>query len=180
MRWNSFPSRAWVNAGLAALMTAHILFDALDPKRPATLSENVISGLLRDELGYQGAVLSDDLEMRAIADHEGPGSAAVLSVQAGVDVLLACGTGDGAAEIADELERARRSRPGFEERFQAAAVRGARPGRPLGPSCRAPWARALGDRRRSRTLDPASGQRALARGDRPHRGRHRLRGPGNA
>ena len=135
------PFRAWVRAGLGAIMTAHILFDELDPELPATLSPRVISGLLRGELGYEGLVLSDDLEMRAIADREGPGSAAVSAVQAGVDVLLACSPAEVAesalGEIIESLERARSERPGFEQSFARAqaragefAARWARPAEP--------------------------------------------------
>lgn len=117
------PFRAWVRAGFGAIMTAHILFDAVDPERPATLSRAVISGLLRTRLGYEGAVLSDDLEMRAIADREGRAAAAVLAVEAGVDVLLACSAEDTTAELVSALSRARLEQPGFEGRFREAAAR---------------------------------------------------------
>jgi beta-N-acetylhexosaminidase len=125
------PFRAWVQAGLGAIMTAHILFDALDPDLPATLSKHVISGLLRGQLRYEGPVLSDDLEMRAIFDRQGPGAAAVLAVEAGVDVLLACGpaaapssTDHGVlGDIVEALDRARSDRPGFEAHFQVSRAR---------------------------------------------------------
>ena len=48
-------------------MTAHVLVPALDEKRPATLSPAIVDGLLQEELGYEGVILSDDLEMKAIA-----------------------------------------------------------------------------------------------------------------
>jgi len=117
------PFVAWARAGLAAVMTAHILLDALDADRPATLSPAVIQGLLRGRIGYQGAVLSDDLEMRAIADHEGRGSAAVRAVEAGVDIVLSCTDENTTEELGLALSRARRERPGFEERFQDALAR---------------------------------------------------------
>jgi beta-N-acetylhexosaminidase len=75
---------------LPLLMTAHVIFAALDPDLPATLSPRVVSGLLRGELGYQGVVVSDDLEMKAIADHFGLEDAAVRAILAGCDVLLLC------------------------------------------------------------------------------------------
>lgn len=84
------PFRAAVRTGVAAIMTAHIMFPELDPEHPATLSERVIHALLRDELGYDGVVVSDDLEMRAIADHYGVPDAAVRSIRAGCDQLLIC------------------------------------------------------------------------------------------
>lgn len=77
-------------AGLPMIMTAHVVFAALDPARPATLSDTVITGLLRQKLGYRGVIVSDDLDMRAIADHMGVAVAAVAAIRAGCDVLLLC------------------------------------------------------------------------------------------
>jgi beta-N-acetylhexosaminidase len=57
---------------------------------PATLSPAVITGLLRQRLGYRGVIVSDDLDMKAIADHFGVGDAAVRAIRAGCDVLLLC------------------------------------------------------------------------------------------
>ena len=84
------PFAAWARAGLASLMTAHVVFDALDPGVPATMSHRVLQGMLRDELGFDGLLVSDDLEMRAIADHYGVGEAAVRGTLAGVDLFLVC------------------------------------------------------------------------------------------
>ncbi len=75
-----------------SIMTAHIVFHALDPDRPATLSKRVVTGLLRERLGYDGLVVSDDLEMKAIADHFPSGRAAVEAIGAGCDLLLICAT----------------------------------------------------------------------------------------
>lgn len=72
------------------LMTAHVVFDALDPDVPATLSRHVIGGLLREELGYSGVVVSDDLEMRAVSNGWGIPDAAVLAIDAGCDAILIC------------------------------------------------------------------------------------------
>ncbi len=84
------PFRAAITAGVAALMTAHILFPALDSKLPATLSPAILTGLLRQELGFDGLIVTDDLEMRGVADHWGAPEAAVLAVEAGADLLLCC------------------------------------------------------------------------------------------
>ena len=81
------PFRAYARAGLASVMTAHVRFPALGEDVPATMSRASITGLLRERLGFQGVVVSDDLEMKAIAD---PEAAAVDAVRAGVDVLLVC------------------------------------------------------------------------------------------
>lgn len=75
---------------IESLMTAHVLYSALEPKFPATLSEAIVTGLLRHQLGYDGVIFSDDMEMKAIADNYGVEEAAVLAVRAGVDVLLFC------------------------------------------------------------------------------------------
>ena len=71
-------------------MTAHILLPALDEHRPATLSRRIVSGLLREELQFNGVILSDDLEMKAIADEYDVPGAAVLAVEAGCDGVLIC------------------------------------------------------------------------------------------
>lgn len=84
------PFAAYARAQLASIMTAHVIFEAVDPSVPATLSEKAISGILRRELGFQGVVVSDDLEMRAIADLLPVEEAVVLGARAGVDLFLVC------------------------------------------------------------------------------------------
>jgi beta-N-acetylhexosaminidase len=84
------PFRAAIAAGVGSIMTAHVLVPALDDSRPATLSPLVVRALLREELGFDGVIVSDDLEMRAIADrHEAP-AAAVAAIAAGCDAILLC------------------------------------------------------------------------------------------
>jgi beta-N-acetylhexosaminidase len=85
------PFRAAIEAGVAAIMTAHVFMPALDEERPATLSNRVVSGLLREELRFEGVILSDDLEMKAIASSYAVPAAAVLAVEAGCDGVLICG-----------------------------------------------------------------------------------------
>ena len=80
------PFRAAVDAGVKAIMTAHIVVPFLDDA-PATLSRRVLSGLLRGELGFDGLVVTDALEMRAVADTVGIGESAVRAVAAGADAL---------------------------------------------------------------------------------------------
>jgi beta-N-acetylhexosaminidase len=84
------PFRRAVAAGMPMIMTAHVVFAALDDTVPATLSRAVITGLLRERMGYEGIVVSDDLDMRAIVAHYGVGDAAVRAIQAGCDALLLC------------------------------------------------------------------------------------------
>ena len=66
------PFRAAIAAGVASVMTSHILVREIDDALPATLSPRVIAGLLREELGYSGVVVTDDLEMQALAKHWPP------------------------------------------------------------------------------------------------------------
>lgn len=84
------PFKAAIAAGVASIMTAHILIPALDAERPATLSPAIVTGLLKERLGYQGLVLSDDLEMKAISARYGVAEATVMAIAAGCDAVLMC------------------------------------------------------------------------------------------
>ncbi|MCE9619126.1 MAG: beta-N-acetylhexosaminidase [Planctomycetes bacterium] len=84
------PFRAAIAAKVAAIMTAHVVLEAIDPGVPATLSATVIEGMLRKTLGYDGLILTDDFDMKAIADRFESGAAAVRSIEAGCDLVLAC------------------------------------------------------------------------------------------
>jgi len=83
------PYRQLIKAGQADIvMTAHIFNSKLDPSVPSTLSRPVITGILRGELGYQGVVVSDDMQMKAISAHYGLETAVQQAVNAGVDILV--------------------------------------------------------------------------------------------
>ncbi len=84
------PFRDYAKAGLAAVMTAHVLFEALDPGVPATMSRRALEEVLRGELGFQGVIVSDDLDMKAITDHYPLEEAVARGVLAGVDLFLVC------------------------------------------------------------------------------------------
>ena len=96
------PFRAAVAADVAFIMTAHVLVPSLDAERPATLSPAVVGGWLKDKLGYNGVVLSDDLGMKAISASLGLGEAMVQSLLAGCDAALLCN--EPAAEQVAALE----------------------------------------------------------------------------
>lgn len=83
------PFRAAIRAGIPALMSAHVVYPALAPE-PATLSRAIATDLLRGALGFRGVLISDDLEMKAIADRHGAGDAAIMAIEAGCDMLLCC------------------------------------------------------------------------------------------
>jgi len=82
------PFAAAAAAGLEAFMTAHVLYPALDPDRPATLSRRIATDLLRGELGFRGVLVSDDLGMKAVADRYPIEELAVGAIEAGCDHLL--------------------------------------------------------------------------------------------
>jgi beta-N-acetylhexosaminidase len=84
------PFTAAIDAGVATIMTAHVFVPSLDDTNPATLSKRVVTDLLRHELKYEGVILSDDLEMKAIAATYAVPSAAVLAIDAGCDGALIC------------------------------------------------------------------------------------------
>jgi beta-N-acetylhexosaminidase len=131
------PFRDAIAADVAFIMTAHVLVPSFDEERPATLSPRIVQALLRDELGYPGVILSDDLEMKAIAKTYSVPDAAVQAIAAGCDGLLIC-SGDvevqaqtlealvhavengtiSAKRIEDALKRLRRAK----ERFLAQPV----------------------------------------------------------
>jgi beta-N-acetylhexosaminidase len=101
------PFRTAARAGVAAVMTAHIVFPALDSsRRPATMSAPILTGILREQWHYQGLVISDSLIMRAVMDHYGLGDAAAAAVRAGCDLVLAFGADAWQDEVFERLARA--------------------------------------------------------------------------
>ncbi|WP_210650266.1 glycoside hydrolase family 3 protein [Nocardioides sp. SYSU D00065] len=82
------PFRRAVEAGLPAVMVGHLDVRAVDPKVPSSLSRAVVTGLLRDDLGFGGLVVTDSLEMAAVTRGRDPGRTAVQAIRAGSDVLL--------------------------------------------------------------------------------------------
>lgn len=120
------PFQRAIRQGVASLMTAHVLYRALDPDAPATLSPAVIRRLLRDEFRYDGVVFTDDLEMHAIIDHDGIGEAAVRSFVAGCDVLLICKDQERVMAAMQAMERAVQDGRITAERLEQSLARVAR------------------------------------------------------
>jgi beta-N-acetylhexosaminidase len=108
------PFRAAIAAGVPMLLTAHVVYTALDADHPATLSRRIVSDVLRGELGFDGVIATDDLEMRAILDHHGIGNAAVAALRAGVDVVLIC----------EDLARARVARDAIVDAVESGTLDG--------------------------------------------------------
>ncbi|MFJ8804638.1 glycoside hydrolase family 3 protein [Streptomyces sp. NPDC102490] len=120
------PFRAAVAAGSRAVMSAHILVPALDPDRPATLSRRILTDLLRGELGYDGLVVTDGIEMKAIAGTYGIERGTVLAVAAGADAICVGGGlhDEGTVRrLSDALVEAVRAGELPEERLADAAER---------------------------------------------------------
>lgn len=107
-----------------SMMTAHVVYPALDPDRPATLSSTIAHDLLRRELGFEGVLFSDDLEMQAIAGHGSAGASAIGAVRAGCDLLLVCSRADVQAEVCAALLEVAERDAGFALRCREAARRG--------------------------------------------------------
>jgi beta-N-acetylhexosaminidase len=116
------PFRAAAAAGVASMMTAHVVYAALDPELPATLSPRVCTAL-RDDIGFRGALVSDDLEMRAIAARWPVEDAAVQAVAAGCDAVLVCASEDAQERSVTALCREADASPAFRARCAQAAAR---------------------------------------------------------
>jgi beta-N-acetylhexosaminidase len=75
-----------------AVMSAHIVYPALDPEHPATLSRPILTGILRERFGYEGVIITDGMDMHAISQRYGAGHAAVMALAAGADMVMAIGS----------------------------------------------------------------------------------------
>jgi beta-N-acetylhexosaminidase len=106
---------------VGSLMTAHVVYEGMDPGTPSTLSWKISTDFLRRELGFRGLLVSDDLEMKAIADRHGVERAAVLAIRAGCDVLLICNT----PELADRAHDALVHEIEADEDFHARCIQAA-------------------------------------------------------
>ena len=100
------PFKRAIAAKVATIMTAHIMVRELDAKLPATLSSRVVSTLLRDELGYKGVVVADDLEMKAVSANWPYPISAVLAAKAGCDILPVCEHEEAQAAAIEALVKA--------------------------------------------------------------------------
>jgi beta-N-acetylhexosaminidase len=82
------PFKAAIEAGVDMVMTAHIIYEALDPDHPATLSGKILKGYLREKLGFEGVIITDSFNMWAIQKNYDPGEAAVQAILAGADMIM--------------------------------------------------------------------------------------------
>ncbi|MGP3914721.1 glycoside hydrolase family 3 protein [Nonomuraea sp. 10N515B] len=118
------PFQAAIGAGVQSIMTGHLLVPALDPALPATLSHTVLTELLRGELGFEGMVVTDAIEMQAVAAMFAPGEIAVRALAAGADAIcVGLCTEESLHEIRDAIVTAVREGGLPEERLAEAAAR---------------------------------------------------------
>ncbi|MGW3343024.1 glycoside hydrolase family 3 protein [Nonomuraea rubra] len=118
------PFVAAIDAGVRSIMSGHLLVPALDPSMPATLSRTVLTELLRGELGFDGMLVTDAIEMRAVAAMFGPGEVVVRALAAGVDAICAgLTTEDELRELRDAIVAAVHDGRLPEERLAEAAAR---------------------------------------------------------
>jgi beta-N-acetylhexosaminidase len=122
LRGDLDPFRAAVEANAPLVMLSHALYPALDARRIASQSPAIVTGLLRDELGYQGVVVTDSIEAQAVLDRSGVARAAERSIRAGADLILMTGSASWNAVHPWLLARARRS-DAFRERVRRSAAR---------------------------------------------------------
>jgi beta-N-acetylhexosaminidase len=128
-RWRAVefvPFRRAIRAGVPLVLVAHLDSPALDPLSPTSLSRPVITGILRDELGFDGVVVSDDLEMSAIADRFELGEAAVRFLEAGGDLVVICHDAERQRAAVASVEKAARTGRLSEARLTASLDRIAR------------------------------------------------------
>ncbi len=117
------PFRAASGAGIASFMTAHVVCEALDPGVPATLSRAICASLLRAEVGFEGVLFSDDLEMAAVAARYPIEESAVESIWAGCDALLICKSEELADRAHEALVKKAEKDSKFRDRCVQAATR---------------------------------------------------------
>ena len=129
------PFRAAALKKVDTLMSAHVVYEELHPGVPATLSPKICTDLLRGEIGFQGVLFSDDLEMKALADRQEIEETAVAAVRAGCDALLICRDLDLQQRAHDALVKEAETDDEFRNRCAEAATRvlSARIGRPPSP-----------------------------------------------
>ena len=117
------PFGAAARAGIDAIMTAHVSFPALDADWPATLSHRILTGILRQTLGFPGVIVSDDLGMKAVADRYSIEELAVRAVAAGADMLLIRGPVGAQVRAFEALVRAAERDQSLRARIDESAAR---------------------------------------------------------
>ncbi len=100
------PFSAAIEAGVESIMSAHVVFPAIEPNAPGTVSRQVLTGLLREKMGFDGLILSDGMEMKAVYDLYGIPGGSLRALNAGVDIALICHSAEEAEKTMNRLEKA--------------------------------------------------------------------------
>lgn len=106
MEFELVPFRNAIEDGGDAVMVAHILYDMIDPVYPSTLSKTIIQDILRDQLGFDGMVITDDMTMGAIMENYDITDASIQSVKAGCDIVLVCHGYENIVSVLEALKEA--------------------------------------------------------------------------
>lgn len=117
------PFRTAISLGVEMMMTAHIVYPALDPEYPATLSPRVIQEVLREDLQYEGVVITDDLDMAAVSIRYTIAESALRAFAAGIDIPLVCNSPEKAFAARDAIYGALKSGEIPVERFHQSITR---------------------------------------------------------
>lgn len=133
------PFTAWARTGLGPIMTAHVLFPALDIEQPATMSKKILGGILRERLHFDGAIITDDLEMGAITKGIGTVQAAITTVRAGASGVLVCHTEDLQKKVHEGLILEAKKNLDFAEKLKKAATKLMPLAYPTGPDIPFEW-----------------------------------------
>ncbi len=100
------PYRSLIRQGnVYAAMVTHEIVRAIDSSKPSSLSKKVVTGILRDELGFQGVIMTDSLTMEGITAYYSPGQAAALAIEAGSDLLMGASTPAGVATMIEGIKQ---------------------------------------------------------------------------
>jgi len=120
-----YPFKQAIKAGVDSIMTAHIYVPAIESRKgiPATLSYNILTNLLREELGYTGIVITDCLEMKAIADNFGTVEGSIMAIEAGTDIVLVSHSLDKQKAAIEAVTRALKEGKISEERINQSVLR---------------------------------------------------------
>jgi beta-N-acetylhexosaminidase len=117
------PFMKAIEAGVEVIMTAHVMFPVLDPDYPATMSHRILTGLLRERFGYQGVIVSDDMEMKAVRGRYPVMEQMDVAVRAGVDAFLVCSDAALQEECIESLVKLQEQSVVHEERAEQSIQR---------------------------------------------------------
>ena len=123
MQFELIPFKNAIEDGADAVMVAHILYEMIDPLYPSTLSETIIQDLLRDQLGFNGIVITDDMTMGAIMDNYDVTEASIQSIKAGCDIVLICHGYENIINVLEALKRAVENNEITEDRINQSVYR---------------------------------------------------------